>query len=57
VSLPGQARDPLVAELERRIEAIEGLDEARFGAFTPLDWVLCVLLFLVVPHLLLWWFS
>ena len=57
MSRPAPGRDPLVAELERRIETIQDLDDASFGVFTRLDWILCALLFLALPHVLLWWFS
>ena len=50
-------RDASVEELERRIEALEELDESAFGTFTRLDWLICVLGSLVVPSLALWWFG
>ena len=49
-------RDFLVGELERRIGILEGLDESTFGRFTPLDWVICVIVFLILPHIVLWMF-
>jgi hypothetical protein len=55
--LEQEERSFLVAELERRIEEFEGLDESAFGRFTALDWLLCVLGALILPHLALWWFT
>lgn len=49
-----QAR--LLRDLERRIEALAGAGESEFGAFTPVDWFVCVAAFVVLPYLLYWWF-
>ena len=51
------ARDALVAELEQRIDEIEGTDESAYGEFTTLDWVLCVLGSFVIPYAVVWWFA
>ena len=40
-------------ELERRLEFLETSDDSVFGEFTTLDWILCTLLFFVLPLLLL----
>ena len=40
-------------ELERRLDFLEKSDDSVFGAFTTLDWLLCTLLFFVLPLLLL----
>ena len=45
------------AELRRRIEQLEGLDESAFGGFTGWDWLLCLLGGLVLPALAAWWFA
>ena len=47
----------LVADLERRIEYLESLDESDFGSFTAWDWVICVLGAVVIPYLALLWFA
>jgi hypothetical protein len=49
-------RDFLVLELERRIEILEGLEESTFGRFTVVDWVFCVIVFVILPHIALWMF-
>lgn len=54
---PRDVEDPRVAELVRRIETLESLEEQRFGAFTRLDWWLCTGLSVVAPIVLLWWFA
>jgi hypothetical protein len=46
-----------VAELERRIDELEGLDESAFGAFTAWDWLLCTVFAVALPGLALWWFA
>lgn len=46
-----------IAELERRIELLERLDEAIPGRFTRWDWGICVLGAVVVPCLALWWIA
>lgn len=54
---PRRAGDARIAELVRRIEILEGLDEERFGAFTRLDWWICTALSVALPVVLLWWFA
>ncbi len=49
-------RPAIVADLERRIEELESLDESEFGEFTRVDWVLCILGALVLPYALYLWF-
>lgn len=56
-STPEQtARRLRVEDLERRIEELEAIDSASFGAFTTWDWVVCVVGGLIIPILALWWF-
>lgn len=50
-------RAAIVADLERRIEELESLDDAAFGEFTRVDWVLCILGALVVPYAIYLWFG
>ena len=38
-----KARGALLEELERRIEEVEGLDDAAIGSFTGWDWLVCVI--------------
>jgi hypothetical protein len=45
------------AELERRIRALQDLDDATLGRFTGWDWLLCVLGGLLAPAAALWWFA
>ncbi len=52
-----KARGALVEELERRIEEIEGLDDAAIGSFSGWDWLVCVIGSLVLPAIALWWFA
>ncbi len=40
-------------ELERRLAFLEEADDSAFGDFTRLDWLVCTLLFFVLPLLLL----
>jgi hypothetical protein len=47
----------LVEDLERRIEALETLDDTDIGSFTALDWFFCIAGSLVIPAIALWWFS
>ena len=42
-------------ELERRLELIDSAGDADFGPFTPFDWTVVVILFLVLPLLIAWW--
>ncbi len=52
-----EARGGLLEELERRIDEIEGLDDAAIGSFTGWDWLICVIGSLVLPAIALWWFA
>lgn len=49
--------DPLVEDLERRIDELDGLDESAFGSFTLLDWIICIGGALVLPCLMVIWFA
>ena len=49
--------DQRVEEIERRIEALEALDDSALGRFTRWDWLCCVLGGLVAPLVALWWFA
>ena len=49
--------DQRVEEIERRIEALEALDDSALGRFTGWDWLCCVLGGLVAPLAALWWFA
>ncbi len=40
-------------ELERRLIFLEENNDSAFGEFTTLDWVLCTLLFFVLPLLVI----
>jgi hypothetical protein len=44
-------------ELERRLVFLEESDDSVFGEFTTVDWVLCTLLFFVLPLLVLGWMA
>lgn len=50
-------RQLVVEDLEQRIEALEALDDSALGPFTAWDWVICVVGFVLIPALLLWWFA
>jgi hypothetical protein len=50
-------RELLVKDLERRIEALEGLDDSDIGRFTALDWFFCIVGSVVIPVIALWWFA
>jgi hypothetical protein len=50
-------RELFVEDLERRIEAIEGLDDSDIGRFTALDWFFCITGSIVIPVIALWWFA
>jgi hypothetical protein len=61
---PANQQDPAMgthseraAELERRIEQLEALDESAFGGFTAWDWLVCVIGALLVPAIVAWWFA
>jgi len=47
-------REQLVADLERRLEA---LDDSDVGSFTRLDWFFCITGSIVIPVIALWWFA
>ncbi len=49
--------DERVEEIERRIAALEELDDSALGRFTGWDWLCCVLGGLVAPIAVLWWFA
>lgn len=40
-------------ELERRLDFFESCDDSEFGAFTTVDWLICTLLFFLLPLLIL----
>ena len=44
-------------ELERRLAILEGTNEEEFGRFTALDWTICVLFFVIIPILAVWWYA
>ena len=50
-------REQLVADLERRLEALEALDDSDIGSFTRLDWFFCITGSIVIPVIALWWFA
>ncbi len=43
----------LCEELERRLLFLEQANDSAFGDFTARDWLICTLLFFVLPLLLL----
>ena len=49
------AQQAQVAELQRRIRLLEAEDDGDFGAFTAVDWLVCVLGAVVIPVLVLLW--
>ena len=50
-------RELVVEDLERRLEAMEALDDSDLGSFAGWDWVICVVGAVLIPALLLWWFA
>ena len=42
-------------ELERRIELFDQLEDAEFGRFGAIDWVVCTTVFFLLPLLVAWW--
>jgi hypothetical protein len=50
-------RERLVADLERRIVEIESLDDSDIGAFTGLDWFICIVGSVILPAIAIWWFA
>ncbi len=55
VNLERPERRFLAEELERRIAELERHDQRAFGTFTGVDWLLCVVLFVVFPALAILW--
>ena len=53
----GRREEILHEELERRLVFLEESDDSIFGEFTTLDWILCTLLFFVLPLLVLGWMA
>lgn len=47
--------ETLNAELERRFEIFEHIDDDEFGRFTGVDWAICTIAFFVLPILIAWW--
>ena len=45
--------NPLVEDLERRIEILENMDDAEFGSFTRLDYLILVIGAVALPVLAL----
>jgi len=45
--------EDLVKDLERRIEILDNLEEAEFGSFTRIDYVILIIGALLVPVLAL----
>jgi len=45
--------NPLVEDLERRIEILENMDDAEFGSFTRLDYFILVIGAVALPVLAL----
>jgi hypothetical protein len=43
-------------ELERRLKEIDARASEGRGEFGPFDWILTVLLFLLLPLLMVWFF-
>jgi hypothetical protein len=50
-------RERLVADLERRVEELQSLDNSDIGNFTSLDWFFCIAASVVIPVIALWWFA
>ena len=50
-------RERLVADLERRIDELEALDDSDVGSFTTLDWFFCITGSVVIPVIALWRFA
>ena len=51
------AHNPRAEELSRRILEFESLDDSAFGDFTKVDWLICVFGCLIIPAIVVWWFS
>ena len=43
----------LIQDLEQRIDTLEELDDAEFGSFTRMDYVILVIGALIIPALVL----
>ena len=39
----------LVADLEKRIDTLQAMDDGELGSFSRLDWAILVLLSIVIP--------
>ncbi len=50
-------RERLVADLERRLDELEALDDSDVGSFTSLDWFFCITGSVVIPVIAVWWFA
>jgi hypothetical protein len=50
-------RERLFADLERRLDELEALDDSDVGSFTTLDWFFCITGSVVIPVIALWWFA
>ena len=44
----------LVADLERRIDAMQNMGDAELGTFTRVDWIVLILISIVIPAIVLW---
>ena len=44
-----EKNDPLVEDLERRIDTLENMDDADFGSFTRVDYVILTVGAVLVP--------
>ncbi len=47
-------RERLVADLERRLDELQALDDSDVGSFTTLDWFFCITVSIVIPVIALW---
>jgi hypothetical protein len=47
--------ETLNAELERRFEIFENIDDDDFGRFTGTDWAICTVAFFLLPIVIAWW--
>ena len=52
-----EADNPRARELAHRIEELEAHDDAAFGHFTSVDWIVCIVFALVLPLLGVWWWA
>jgi len=50
---PGRRSAILHRELERRLKLLEETDDSVFGEFGLLDWLVCTILFFLLPLLIL----